>query len=135
GANDTIGEYFLQVTGHTGDLPALAVAGTDLADGAVFPTAPRELTLDFNDPFRFDTLEAADLTVDGVPATKVTIVDVDTVIFDLPGLHHHRKPARAFGSPRTIPFSYGTGRPFLIPRDFLTRFSMLFHNGDVLFLH
>ncbi|MBN2474704.1 MAG: hypothetical protein JXB62_08850, partial [Pirellulales bacterium] len=86
GANDTIGEYFLQVTGHTGDLPAFEVSRTDPADGAVSPTAPRRLTVDFNDPFRFDTLEAADLTVDGVPATKVTIVDLDTVIFDLPGL-------------------------------------------------
>ncbi|MBN2474707.1 MAG: pre-peptidase C-terminal domain-containing protein [Pirellulales bacterium] len=86
GANNTAGEYFLQVAGHTGDLPAFAVAAADLSDGARLDYVLQTITLDLNDPFRFDTLEADDLTVAGAPATAVTIVDADTVTFELPPL-------------------------------------------------
>ena len=45
-----------------------------------------QLTVDFNDNILLTSLQAEDLTVSGMPATGMTIVDGNTVLFDLPVL-------------------------------------------------
>ena len=45
---------------------------------------PSHITIDFNDPIRLDSLEAADLTINGIPAQSVSMVDADTAVFQLP---------------------------------------------------
>lgn len=73
-------EYVLSVSGHTGEEPAFEVTGFEAADGE--PAS--RLIVDFNDAVYLPSLEASDLRVDGVPAVGFTIVDGDTVAFDLP---------------------------------------------------
>ncbi|MFV2070562.1 MAG: Ig-like domain-containing protein, partial [Pirellulales bacterium] len=84
--NDTAGEYVLHVTGQTGSPPSFGVLATTPADGALLGEAPAQITVDFSAPLLLTTLDASDLTIDGVSATQVTVVDGDTAIFDLPAL-------------------------------------------------
>ncbi len=44
------------------------------------------MTVDFNDTLLLTSLQASDLTVNGVPAVSLNVVDGDTVVFDLPAL-------------------------------------------------
>jgi len=83
--NDSNGEYVLRVDGATGDLPLFEVSDTDIAPGARFAVPPASITLDFNDLLLLSELQAADVTVDGTPVTTMTLIDGDTVTFDLPG--------------------------------------------------
>ncbi len=82
---DTTGEYVLSVNGATGALPPFSVTTTDPANGATLRVPPATMTVDFNDTALLSSLQASDLRLDGVAATGITIVDGDTVIFDLPG--------------------------------------------------
>ena len=87
GQGSSAGEYVLAVTGASGGPGPFAVASIDPADGGVLASAPLAVTVDFDDHLLLDTLEAADLTIDGVPAVAVTVVDGDTVVFTpAPGL-------------------------------------------------
>src|SRR5262249_39451790 len=52
--------------------------------GAAMRIAPTTITVDFNDLLLQTSVSAADLNVDGVSATGFTIVDADTVTFNLP---------------------------------------------------
>ena len=61
------GEYFLQVQGHTGGLPAFRVRGTDPADGQPLLASPTAFPVDFNDVVSPDSVDASDLTVNGAP--------------------------------------------------------------------
>jgi hypothetical protein len=45
-----------------------------------------QITVNFNSNVLLTSLDASDLTIDGTPATGFTVVDPDTVIFDLPAL-------------------------------------------------
>ncbi len=80
----TQGEYLLSVKKATGDLPAFRVTGTDIPDGTPLRDPPWSIQVDFDDVLLLTTLQASDLTVDGLPATGFTVVDGDTVRFDLP---------------------------------------------------
>jgi ELWxxDGT repeat protein len=90
--NGTRGEYVLQVAGATGSAPAFAVESpTEPAEGSRLRSAA-QWTVHFGDAVLLSTLDAADLTVDGVSATAVTVVDDRTATFTLPvgladGLH------------------------------------------------
>ena len=67
----TGGEYVLNVAGHTGGLPtfqAVAAGPSLIASG----TGP--VVIEFDAAMRIDTLDATDLTIDGVAATAVTAV-------------------------------------------------------------
>ncbi|MFV2070718.1 MAG: pre-peptidase C-terminal domain-containing protein, partial [Pirellulales bacterium] len=84
--NDTAGEYVLGVTGYSGALPPFVVAATTPADGARFLLAPTVIRVDLSDQVLLTSVEASDLTVDGVAAAAVTIVDGDTLVFALRAL-------------------------------------------------
>lgn len=87
------GEYLLSLQGATAGLAPFEVVSTFPADGAVLPSAPSELRVTFSDILRLDTIDAADLVIDGAQvATGVTQLDERTLLFDLPsgfgeGLH------------------------------------------------
>ena len=85
-ANHTLGEYVLHVAGQTAAAPALVVAATDPADGAELTLAPATMDVTFSRGVLLPTLQAGDLTVGGLPATGFTVLDGDTVRFDLPAL-------------------------------------------------
>jgi methionine-rich copper-binding protein CopC len=96
GNGGTAGEFVLHVQGHTGAAASLKIVEVSLSDralsdGATLTAAPEQITFDFNDPIRLDTLQASDMLVDGQPAVAVTAIDGDTVVFELPplddGLH------------------------------------------------
>ena len=80
----TRGAYLLSVKNATGALPAFQVTNTDVPDGTRDRYPPTSIQVDFNDVLLLTTLQASDLKVDGVPATGFTVVDGDTVRFDLP---------------------------------------------------
>lgn len=82
--SNTTGEYVLTASGYTGSTGAFTVTATDPADGAEVPVAPSQITVDFSSPVQLTTLDASDLTIDGLPATGVTVVDGDTARFDIP---------------------------------------------------
>ena len=116
--NGIAGEYVLEVSGYTGEALPFAVVATDPIDGEAFLNPPTEIIVDFSDPFLLTSLAAADLTVNGTPATAMTILDVDTVAFTLPvglgdGVHDvaiaggaivdlQNQPLTAFSSQFTI---------------------------------
>ena len=79
-----LGEYVLSVAGATGGLSPFVVTGTNPADGSAMRNPPATITVDFNDGVLLTSLQASDLTVDGVAATGLSIVDGDTVTFNLP---------------------------------------------------
>jgi methionine-rich copper-binding protein CopC len=84
------GEYVLDVSGATGDLPAFDVTSTDPADGALIQP-PASITVDFNHNIYLPSVSAADLTIDdptaGVQtATGFIIVNYHEVVFFLPNL-------------------------------------------------
>ena len=86
--NDTEGEYVVEVTGHTGPTLPFEVVATDPADEQRLPESPPTFTADFNDTVLITSFEAADLVIDGGPATATGVApdDGDTVVFDLPSL-------------------------------------------------
>ena len=90
--NNTAGEYVVSINGQTGNLLPFAVAGTDPADGASLRTPPTTMTVDFNDGVLLTSLQAPDLTIDGQPATALSVVDGDTVTFNLPSGHDASGP-------------------------------------------
>lgn len=91
-ATSAPGEYVLRVSGATGTSGPFQVASTTPANGANLASVPSQITVDFSEPFRLDSLQASDLLVDGNPATAVTVVDENTASFAVPsglgeGLH------------------------------------------------
>ena len=86
GMNGTEGEYVLTVTGATGAQPAPQATAATPANGADLNATPTQFTIRFDRQILFSSLQASDLTVNGVAATSFTIVDGNTVIFTLPAL-------------------------------------------------
>ncbi len=84
--HDTSGEFVLNVDGHTGAARAFAVAETDPPLHTLLPIAPPTLSVRFDDGVLVHSLDAGDLTVDGVPALGVVLRDSRTAVFDLPRL-------------------------------------------------
>lgn len=62
----------------------LRVVRTDPANGAALTQFPSSYTVEFNTAFDPTTLQASDLTLDGVAATAVEMIDVDSARFTLP---------------------------------------------------
>jgi extracellular elastinolytic metalloproteinase len=81
----TSGEYVLRVAGTNGARPPFRVVASDPVDGAVMKLQPEEVILDFNDNILLATLQAADVTVNGSPATALRIIDGNTAAFTIPG--------------------------------------------------
>ncbi|MHC5053532.1 MAG: FG-GAP-like repeat-containing protein [Planctomycetota bacterium] len=85
-ADGTAGEYVLTIAGATGGLAPFEVTSTEPADGAAVGGAFSQITVHFNDAVFIPSLDASDLTVDVFEATGFTVVDGNTVAFDLPAL-------------------------------------------------
>ncbi|MCH8046032.1 MAG: pre-peptidase C-terminal domain-containing protein [Planctomycetes bacterium] len=87
GAAETSGDYVLKIDGATGSVAPLRVTSSDPPAGALLRRAPSEITIDFSFPIlRPDALDPAVLTVGGVAATGVSVIDGNTLRFDLPAL-------------------------------------------------
>ena len=106
----TQGEYVLSVAGATGALPAFKVVATDPTEGDRLRGPTNQITVDFNDTVLLTSFQAADLTVNGMPAVSVTVVDGNTVVFDLPArVRGHRtyrlppQPSRTSKAHRSQP--------------------------------
>ena len=80
------GDYLLTVDGHQGAIPPFTVVSSSVPDSAVVTRVPGQLTLDFSRDVQLDSVQAADLTVDGVPAVDVVMPDGDTAVFTLPAI-------------------------------------------------
>jgi len=85
--DDSTGQYVVQITGATGELPDFHVLSTTPLDGEVLMAAPDRIIVQFSSPVALTTLEARDLSVDGIPATDFEVVDFQTVAFDLPRVY------------------------------------------------
>ncbi|MAE66557.1 MAG: hypothetical protein CMJ18_19990 [Phycisphaeraceae bacterium] len=83
-ARGTSGEYVLSVQGHSPDTPPFVAIARDPADGEAFETAPTHVEIDFTRQVHLMSLQPADLVVDGQPAVDVSVVDGDSVLFELP---------------------------------------------------
>jgi len=77
------GAYVLNISGPAASAPLFEVVATSPFDGQTLTTAPAEILVDFSSPLLLTSVDAADLTIDGVPATGVTIVDADTLSFQV----------------------------------------------------
>ena len=62
------------------------VATTDPPSGAAVTSLPATYIVDFNIPFDPASVDAFDLTLDGIPSTAVQIIDSDTLEFTLPSV-------------------------------------------------
>lgn len=69
---------------EAGPPASLRVTGADPADGRTLTASPATMTLDFNTTVDAATVDAADLQIDGASAVGVSIVDADTLQFELP---------------------------------------------------
>ena len=83
-ANDMPGEYVLNVEGYSGSAASFTATANDPQPNDLVGANLSQITIDFNDNLLIASLDAEDLTVGGVTATGVTVVDGDTVVFDVP---------------------------------------------------
>jgi subtilisin family serine protease len=77
------GWFVLSTTGVANQAPALRVSVVSPGDRTTPAVAPTAITLDFNQILDLATVSAADLLIDGVPASSVTPVDGNTLRFTL----------------------------------------------------
>ena len=83
GATDIPGEYVLQVSGYTGQAAPFAAESVTPADGSLLSTYPNLCEINFSDSILLTSLDASDLTVNGVVADSVTVIDANTLAFDI----------------------------------------------------
>ncbi len=83
---NTTGDYILTIGGASAESRNFAVSAVTPATGAAITVAPTTLTLDFNDTILISSIQAADLKIDGIPANSFTLVDQNTIIFNIPAL-------------------------------------------------
>ena len=74
----TYGEFGLVATDATGGLAPFAVTTTNPANGALLQP-PTDYIVTFNQPVLGTSLTPGELTINGVPATSVTLVNANTV--------------------------------------------------------
>ena len=75
------GTYVLNVSGHETNSPPLTVTVTAPTNGALLGAPPTTYRVTFSHPLLLSTVQAGDLTIDGIPADSVTIVDGRTLDF------------------------------------------------------
>src|SRR5262249_40759768 len=83
-ATATTGEYVLRVAGNTVVYPAFQVIAMAPASGSFLTTAPTQITATFGQDILPTSVQAGDLTVDGIPATAFTQTGPRTVTFTTP---------------------------------------------------
>jgi hypothetical protein len=72
--------------------PYMVVNQSSPSEGDIVRPAPVDFTLDFSNPFATSTLQAGDLTVNGIAANSVTVVDAHTATF-----HYSTSPTTVAG--------------------------------------
>ena len=77
------GTYVLNVSGNETISHPLTVTTTTPATGSLLVTPPATYRMTFSHPLLLSTVQASDLTVDGIPADSVTVVDGMTLEFVL----------------------------------------------------
>ncbi|MCU0875031.1 MAG: hypothetical protein MUE50_22090, partial [Pirellulaceae bacterium] len=82
-ATQDLGDYILNIAGTTAASPAFMVSATTPANGALLNAYPATYRVDFSEAMLLTSLTADDLTVDGVPADSLTVVDADTIEFEI----------------------------------------------------
>jgi len=75
------GEYVLRVAGNSGAVAPFQVENVDVVNGAIFQAAPTEFTFDFSNQLLLTSLQPADVTLGGIAADVVEILDADTARF------------------------------------------------------
>ena len=86
GANDTRGNYFLEVSNSAAD-PPISVLDTNPDPGQRIDAFPASITVTLTEPVLASSVQATDLRVNDVAATGVTIVDGVTLEFSIdPGI-------------------------------------------------
>jgi pre-peptidase len=81
GQSGSHGEYALLATGQTG-AASFQVSGT-MADASVAVTEREEFEVHFSDGILLTSIDAGDLTIDGQAAASVTVVDGNTLAFEM----------------------------------------------------
>ncbi|MFN0050943.1 MAG: hypothetical protein ACKV0T_02055, partial [Planctomycetales bacterium] len=87
-AATTRGEYTLSVTGATGAPTAFTATGTTPANGALLAGFPATYRVDFSHSVLLSSVAAGDLTVDGIPASFVNVIDHNTLEFGIASANH-----------------------------------------------
>ena len=80
-AEDSEGEYFVQIEGATGDSLAPTVINTIPDNGVPLAEFPLNYTLTFSEGLQIGSVAADDLTIGGLPALSVTPLDGRTFEF------------------------------------------------------
>ena len=79
------GEYTLNVSGATGTPAPFQVTNSSPSDGALLAGYPSTYRVDFSQSLLLTSIDPTDLTVDGIPATSVQIIDANTLEFSIAG--------------------------------------------------
>ena len=79
------GEYFVRVDGATGADPVPVVVDVDPNDGQTVALFPSSYVMHFSEPLLLTSLLPGQLIVNGVPAAGVTVVDANSLAFDISG--------------------------------------------------
>ena len=84
--NEGEGSYTLAVAGATGTAAGtLLITGATVGDGQVRAAFPAAYRVDLSGIVRADSVNASDLLVNGEPAAAFTIIDGDTIEFEIAG--------------------------------------------------
>lgn len=78
-----VGRYVLNGTVDD-TATSFLVIDSDPDSGSTLTVAPTTVTIELSKEVDLATVQAGDLLIDGVPASGVTIVDADTLVFDIP---------------------------------------------------
>jgi hypothetical protein len=79
------GEYLLTVQGATGPAASFTAAAVNPQGGILLNAFPATYHIDFSNPILLSSVVAGDLVVNGTPASSVTIIDADTLVFGIAG--------------------------------------------------
>jgi autotransporter-associated beta strand protein len=79
----------------------MSVAGSTPGNGSVVTTPPVDFVINFSDPYVSSSIDAGDLTVNGIAADSFTLTDADTVTF-----HYNTSPVTNLG-PQTMSIAAG----------------------------
>ena len=89
GAQNTSGDYTLQIAGDSGIAAPPAVVSMTPFDGITVNQFPTSIRLDFSDAVLAPTVSASDLIVAGIPAIDAQLIDGDTVEFSIDPLSNN----------------------------------------------
>ena len=83
GEGNTNGDYLLSLASNR-TTPAFQISSADIAEGSRFRVVPNSITLDFSDSLLLTSLSPADIKIDGVSASSLSVIDGNTVKFSFP---------------------------------------------------